>query len=129
MAAVVLWRIVNYYMFSPWTRDGHVRADVIQVAPDVAGLITSVQVADNQEVKRGKVLFVIDQARYALAERLADATLAQRARRSRRRSASTPATCSSATWSRASRSRKAARASNRAKPPSPMRRCRSTPRS
>ena len=78
VAAIVLWRIVNYYMFSPWTRDGHVRADVIQVAPDVAGLITSVQVADNQEVKRGQVLFVIDQARYTLAERFAEATLAQR---------------------------------------------------
>ncbi|WP_176016953.1 HlyD family secretion protein [Burkholderia sp. BCC0398] len=78
VAGLVLWRIVNYYMFSPWTRDGHVRADVIQVAPDVSGLITSVQVADNQEVKRGQVLFVIDQARYALAERLAEATLAQR---------------------------------------------------
>lgn len=78
VAGLVLWRIINYYMFSPWTRDGHVRADVIQVAPDVSGLITSVQVADNQEVKRGQVLFVIDQARYTLAERLAEATLAQR---------------------------------------------------
>ncbi|WP_431825790.1 efflux RND transporter periplasmic adaptor subunit [Burkholderia sp. F1] len=78
VAALVLWRIVSYYMFSPWTRDGHVRADVIQVAPDVSGLITSVQVVDNQPVKRGQVLFVIDQARYALAERLARATLDQR---------------------------------------------------
>ncbi|KUZ66163.1 hypothetical protein WI38_13155 [Burkholderia ubonensis] len=78
VAALVLWRIVNYYMFSPWTRDGHVRADVIQVAPDVSGLITSVQVVDNQPVKRGQVLFVIDQARYVLAERLARATLDQR---------------------------------------------------
>ncbi|KVX52548.1 HlyD family secretion protein [Burkholderia stagnalis] len=78
VAALVLWRIVNYYMFSPWTRDGHVRADVIQVAPDVSGLITSVQVVDNQPVKRGQVLFVIDQARYTLAERLAEATLDQR---------------------------------------------------
>ena len=70
-----LW---DYYMFSPWTRDGHVRADVIQVAPDVGGLITSVQVADNQQVKQGQVLFVIDQARYTLALRLAQATLEQR---------------------------------------------------
>ena len=78
VAALVLWRIVNYYMFSPWTRDGRVRADVIQVAPDVGGLITSVQVADNQQVKQGQVLFVIDQARYTLALRLAQATLEQR---------------------------------------------------
>ncbi|TDV39284.1 RND family efflux transporter MFP subunit [Paraburkholderia caballeronis] len=78
IAAVVLWRLVDYYMFSPWTRDGHVRADVIQVAPDVSGLITSVEVIDNQEVKRGQVLFVIDQARYTLALRLAQANVEQR---------------------------------------------------
>lgn len=78
VAGLVLWRIVNYYMFSPWTRDGRVRADVIQVAPDVGGLITRVDVVDNQQVKQGQVLFVIDQARYALALRLAEATLAQR---------------------------------------------------
>jgi multidrug resistance efflux pump len=78
VAALVLWRIVNYYMFSPWTRDGHVRADVIQVAPDVGGLITNVDVVDNQQVKKGQVLFVIDQARYSLALRLAQATLENR---------------------------------------------------
>lgn len=78
VAGLVLWRIVNYYMFSPWTRDGRVRADVIQVAPDVGGLITTVKVIDNQQVKQGQVLFVIDQARYALALRLAQAALEQR---------------------------------------------------
>ena len=78
VAALVLWRIVNYYMFSPWTRDGRVRADVIQVAPDVGGLITNVEVVDNQPVKKGQVLFVIDQARYSLALRLAQAVLENR---------------------------------------------------
>ena len=48
IACVVLWKLVDYYMFAPWTRDGHVRADVIQVAPDVSGLITDVKVIDNQ---------------------------------------------------------------------------------
>ncbi|BCF99604.1 secretion protein HlyD [Paraburkholderia sp. PGU19] len=78
IAAVVLWKLVDYYMFAPWTRDGHVRADVIQVAPDVSGLITEVKVVDNQQVKQGEVLFVIDQARYALALRNAQATAQQR---------------------------------------------------
>jgi len=78
ISAVVLWRLIDYYMFSPWTRDGHVRADVIQVAPDVSGLVTQVDVVDNQLVKRGQLLFVIDQARYELALRLAQATLEQR---------------------------------------------------
>jgi multidrug resistance efflux pump len=65
-------------MFAPWTRDGHVRADVIQVAPDISGLISSVDVVDNQQVKQGQVLFVIDQARYTLALRQAQATAQQR---------------------------------------------------
>lgn len=78
IAALVLWKLVAYYMFAPWTRDGHVRADVIQVAPDVSGLISSVEVVDNQQVKQGQVLFVIDQARYTLALRQAEATMQQR---------------------------------------------------
>ncbi|HZZ12869.1 MAG TPA: HlyD family secretion protein [Paraburkholderia sp.] len=78
VAAVVLWKLVGYYMFAPWTRDGHVRADVIQVAPDISGLISSVEVADNQQVRQGQVLFVIDQARYTLALRQAQATVQQR---------------------------------------------------
>ncbi|MFM0297843.1 MULTISPECIES: efflux RND transporter periplasmic adaptor subunit [Paraburkholderia] len=77
-AALVLWKLVDYYMFAPWTRDGHVRADVIQVAPDISGLISSVEVVDNQQVKQGQVLFVIDQARYTLALRQAQATAQQR---------------------------------------------------
>ncbi|WNC92732.1 HlyD family secretion protein [Paraburkholderia sp. FT54] len=77
-AALVLWKLVGYYMFAPWTRDGHVRADVIQVAPDISGLISSVEVVDNQQVKQGQVLFVIDQARYTLALRQAQATAQQR---------------------------------------------------
>ncbi|MCC8405949.1 HlyD family secretion protein [Paraburkholderia sp. MMS20-SJTN17] len=78
VAAYVLWQLVNYYMFAPWTRDGHVRADVIQVAPDVSGLVSSVEVVDNQQVKQGQVLFRIDQARYTLALRQAEATAQQR---------------------------------------------------
>ncbi|MGF6917785.1 efflux RND transporter periplasmic adaptor subunit [Paraburkholderia sp. 40] len=78
VAAFVLWKLVDYYLFAPWTRDGRVRADVIQVAPDVSGLISSVEVMDNQQVKQGQVLFRIDQARYTLALRQAEATAQQR---------------------------------------------------
>ena len=48
-----------YYMEQPWTRDGRVRADVVQVAPDVSGFVTEVLVKDNQKVHRGDVLFRI----------------------------------------------------------------------
>ncbi|KAA5845588.1 MULTISPECIES: HlyD family secretion protein [Pseudomonas] len=77
-AVVVVWRMVMYYMFAPWTRDGHIRADIVQIAPDVSGLIQQVQVRDNQLVKRGQVLFSIDQDRFSLALRQAKASLADR---------------------------------------------------
>jgi multidrug resistance efflux pump len=77
-ACIVVWRMVLYYMYSPWTRDGHIRADVIQIAPDVSGLIQEVDVKDNQVVKRGDVLFKIDQDRFNLALRQAQATVEDR---------------------------------------------------
>jgi RND family efflux transporter MFP subunit len=67
-----------YYMESPWTRDGRVRADIVQVAPDVSGFVTDVLVKDNQKVRRGDVLFRIDRARFALALQQADAAVAGR---------------------------------------------------
>ncbi|MDD0995492.1 HlyD family secretion protein [Pseudomonas sp. TNT2022 ID1044] len=77
-AVVVVWRMVMYYMFAPWTRDGHIRADIVQIAPDVSGLIQHVEVRDNQLVKRGQVLFSIDQDRFKLALRQAKAAVADR---------------------------------------------------
>jgi multidrug resistance efflux pump len=73
LLAYALWK---HYMYSPWTRDGRVRANVIRIAPDVAGLVTQVNVVDNQIVKKGDVLFVIDRARYADALEQAKANLA-----------------------------------------------------
>jgi len=61
---------------TPWTRDGRVRADIVQITPDVAGLVTEVRVKDNQAVRRGEVLFVIDRPRFALALAQAQATVA-----------------------------------------------------
>jgi multidrug resistance efflux pump len=70
--------MVMYYMFAPWTRDGHIRADIVQIAPDVSGLIQQVDVRDNQLIKRGQVLFSIDQDRFKLALRQAQAAVADR---------------------------------------------------
>ena len=78
LAVVVVWRMVMYYMFAPWTRDGHIRADIVQIAPDVSGLIQQVEVRDNQLVKRGQVLFSIDPDRFKLALRQAKAAVADR---------------------------------------------------
>ncbi|MBU5613908.1 efflux RND transporter periplasmic adaptor subunit [Geomonas azotofigens] len=67
-----LW---DRYMDSPWTRDAKVRADVVNVAADVSGLVDRVAVKDNQLVHKGDLLFVIDRERYALALSQAKARL------------------------------------------------------
>lgn len=77
-AAVVGGHLWTYYMEAPWTRDGRVRADVVEVAPDVSGLVSAVLVRDNQPVRRGDVLFRIDRDRFALALREAEANVASR---------------------------------------------------
>ncbi len=71
--AVLLWR---HYMYTPWTRDGRVQADVVTVASDVSGLVTEVPVKDNQRVKKGDLLMRIDQERYRLALAQAEARVA-----------------------------------------------------
>jgi RND family efflux transporter MFP subunit len=71
-AGVQLW---HHYEVDPWTRDGRVKAYVVQVAPDVTGPVTKVYVHDNQEVKAGQPLFEIDRARFELALRQAEATV------------------------------------------------------
>lgn len=71
--ALWLWR---HYERSPWTRDGRVRADVVRVTPDINGLVTEVDVRDNQPVRAGDLLFVIDKPRYSLAVTQADAAVA-----------------------------------------------------
>ncbi|WP_454886286.1 HlyD family efflux transporter periplasmic adaptor subunit [Sphingomonas oryzagri] len=73
LVAIALWR---RYETDPWTRDGHVRADVVRVASDVGGLVTSVAVHDNQTVHKSDLLFVVDMPRYADALGQADASIA-----------------------------------------------------
>ena len=76
IAVVAGWYLWQTYQESPWTRDGRVRANVVTVAPDVAGAVIDLKVKDNQQVKIGDVLFVIDPARYQLALQQAEAALA-----------------------------------------------------
>lgn len=64
------------YMDSPWTRDGRVRADIVQITADVGGRVVSVPVHDNEFVHRGDILFEVDPARYQLALANAKAHLA-----------------------------------------------------
>ncbi|RJT53835.1 p-hydroxybenzoic acid efflux pump subunit AaeA [Rahnella variigena] len=74
LAIIAIFKAWAFYTESPWTRDAKFTADVVSIAPDVTGLITDVPVVDNQLVKKGQVLFKIDQPRYqqALDEASAD---------------------------------------------------------
>ena len=54
--------LYHRYIQNPWTRDGQVRANVVGIAPRVSGPIVQVAVRDNQQVKKGDLLFEIDPA-------------------------------------------------------------------
>lgn len=74
--ALVVW---SYYVTAPWTRDGRMRVQVASVAPQVSGRIVEVRVADNQFVRKGDVLYVIDPFDFEVAVRSSKALVEQRA--------------------------------------------------
>jgi multidrug resistance efflux pump len=82
-AALIGYALWKHYMYSPWTRDGRIRAEIVRIAPDVSGLVAEVDVQDNQPVKAGDVLFRIDPRRFelAVAQARADLGAAQAAAR------------------------------------------------
>ena len=71
-ASIGLW---NHYREAPWTRDGRVRADVVQIAPDVSGIVEHIAARDNQEVRKGDLLFTIDSVRPRIALAQAEASV------------------------------------------------------
>src|ERR1700733_733670 len=75
VAALFAWAMWQAYMGAPWTRDGTVRAYVVVMAPEVAGRIVKLPVADNQFVHKGGELFEIDPADYRIALDQAQAQL------------------------------------------------------
>jgi len=77
IALVAAWLLWNFYTQSPWTRDGKVRAEQVGITPQVSGSILQLNVADNQRVKAGEVLFTIDDTPYRIAVLNAQAQLAK----------------------------------------------------
>ncbi len=77
VAGVLGWMAWHAYMDTPWTRDAAVRAYVVKVAPQVAGQITELPVADNQFVRKGDLLMAIDPINYTIAVSLAEADVQQ----------------------------------------------------
>ncbi|MET0257112.1 MAG: efflux RND transporter periplasmic adaptor subunit [Methylobacterium sp.] len=75
VAAFVVWQ---FYVTAPWTRDGRVRVQVANIAPQVSGAIVDVKVVDNQPVKKGDVLYVIDPFDFQVAIASAEAEVKNR---------------------------------------------------
>jgi multidrug resistance efflux pump len=65
MVGMAVWAAVSLYLRyleHPWTRDGQVRANIVGIAPRVSGPIIHVAVHDNQQLRKGDLLFEIDPA-------------------------------------------------------------------
>jgi multidrug resistance efflux pump len=77
LAALLAWAMWEAYMGTPWTRDGQVRAYVVTMAPEVAGRIVEMPVADNAFVHKGDLLLTIDPTNYRIAVSLAEAATQQ----------------------------------------------------
>jgi multidrug efflux pump subunit AcrA (membrane-fusion protein) len=77
LAVPLSWAMWNAYIGAPWTRDGTVRAYVVTIAPEVAGRVVELPVADNQFVHKGDLLMVIDPTDYRIAVANAEAAVKQ----------------------------------------------------
>ncbi|MCE0523623.1 MAG: HlyD family secretion protein [Methylacidiphilales bacterium] len=78
LAVLLAWALWWHYLRSPWTRDGRVRVEVVNIAAEISGKVVELDVVDNQVVKKGDVLFVIEPVDYRLALTQAEATVASR---------------------------------------------------
>ena len=64
LAVIVVLLKYGSYVLNPWTRDGQIRAEVVQITPRVSGPIVNLPIVDNQFVKAGDLLFEIDPRTY-----------------------------------------------------------------
>ena len=69
---MIAYKYYDYIKY-PWTRDGLVRAQVVQIAPRVSGPLVRVPVQNNQLVKKGDLLFEIDPSTFQATVNLARA--------------------------------------------------------
>jgi RND family efflux transporter MFP subunit len=64
LAGVAALGMYERYTSKPWTRDAQVRANVVGIASRVAGPIIQIPIRDNQQVRKGDLLFEIDPSTY-----------------------------------------------------------------
>ena len=67
VAIVGIYTQYQLYSENPWTRDGQVRAHIIQITPRVTGPVVNVNIDDNSRVKKGDLLFEIEPSLYKAA--------------------------------------------------------------
>lgn len=68
-----------YYLFNSfylYSNDAYLNANVINIAPQISGQVSSLLIRDLQTVKKGDALFTIDNSAYAAAQQVAQANLA-----------------------------------------------------
>jgi len=69
-------QVARLYYVYPRTDDAYVRANVVGIAPHVSGPIVEMPIVDNQHVKPGELLFVVDPRPYRSVLDRAEADLA-----------------------------------------------------
>ena len=74
-AIIVSVYVARLYYLYPRTDDAYVRANMVGIAPHVSGPITELPIVDNQYVKQGDLLFVVDPRPYQSALDAATAKL------------------------------------------------------
>ncbi|WP_119328556.1 HlyD family secretion protein [Cysteiniphilum halobium] len=85
LVVVILLCVIGFYAYVkyteiyPSTDDAYVNADIIYMSAQVTGKLDKLYISNNQEVKKGELLFTIEPQsfEYALAKAKADLTLAQ----------------------------------------------------
>jgi multidrug resistance efflux pump len=77
LAGLLGWATWGVYMVAPWTRDATVRAYVVTMASEVAGRIVELHVVDNQYVRKGDLLLVIDPTNFRIAVSQSEAAVQQ----------------------------------------------------
>ena len=78
VAFAAAWFVWEFYVAAPWTRDGRVRVQVANIAPQVSGQIVALRVQDNQLVRKGDLLYVIDPIDFEVGVTSADAEVKNR---------------------------------------------------
>jgi multidrug resistance efflux pump len=78
LAVLLAWALWWHFFRSPWTRDGRVAVEVVDIAAQISGKVDTLPVVDNQAVRKGDILFQIEKIDYQLALAQAEANVLSR---------------------------------------------------